>query len=159
LTVDIGGPFKAVLPMLSFEGATKRNRPAVYEGDVVSARVVTSNPDMDPVLSCVDAQGKASGLGHLKGGLTLECSCAWARALLSRPMPAVVAALGKEAAFEMAAGLNGRVWVDAPSAGLAVRVAAALARAEEELGPGDDAAAFVRRALAGELSAAGGGAG
>lgn len=148
-TVDIGAPFKAVLPMLSFENATKRNRPAMYEGDVVSARVAASNPDMDPQLTCLDAQGRASGMGHLKGGLLVEVSCAWARALLSRPPPAVVAALGAAAAFEMAVGLNGRVWVDAPGAALAVRVAGALAAAEEELRPGDDAHEFVKRALAG----------
>lgn len=138
--------------MMSFENATKRNRPAIYEGDLVSARVVTANPDMDPVLSCVDAQGRASGLGHLKGGLTIECSCAFARALLSRPAPPLLAALGKAVAFELAVGLNGRAWVDAPSAALVARVAGALRRGEEELGPGDDAGAFVKRALAGELS-------
>ena len=121
-TVDIGAPFKAMLPMLSFENATKRNRPAIYEGDVVCARVVTANPDMDPVLSCVDAQGRTAGYGHLKGGLTFECSCAWARALLGKPPPDVVVMLGKEVGFEMAVGLNGRVWVDAPSAALAVSV-------------------------------------
>jgi exosome complex component RRP40 len=127
----------------------------VYEGDVVAARVSEANPDMDPVLSCVDAQGKGAGLGHLKGGLVAEVSCAWARALLSRPMPAALAALGKEAAFELAVGLNGRLWVDAPGAALTARVARALQRAEEELGPGDNAAAFARQALAG--SGGGGG--
>ncbi|GBF95259.1 exosome complex component [Raphidocelis subcapitata] len=148
-TVDIAGPFKAVLPMLSFENATKRNRPAIYEGDAVFARVAQAHPDMDPVLTCVDGQGRASNYGHLKGGHTFECSCAWARALLEQPPPAVVAALGAEVPFEMAVGLNGRVWIDAPSAALAVRAAGALRAAEEELGPGGDAGAFVKRALAG----------
>jgi len=142
-----------MLPMLSFENATKRNRPAIYEGDVVCARVVTANPDMDPVLSCVDAQGRTAGYGHLKGGLTFECSCAWARALLGKPPPDVVVMLGKEVAFEMAVGLNGRVWVDAPSAALAVSVVRALRGAEEELRAGDDAAAYVKRALAGSSEA------
>lgn len=140
--------------MLSFEGATKRNRPALYEGDAVYARVVEAHPDTDPVLACVDAQGAASRYGHLKGGHTFECSCAWARALLERPQPAVLGALGAEVPFEAAVGLNGRVWIDAATAAQAVRAAGVLRAAEEELGPGEDAAAFVRRVLA-----RGGGAG
>jgi exosome complex component RRP40 len=135
--------------MLSFENATKRNRPAIYEGDVVAARVVTANPDMDPVLSCVDSQGRTAGFGHLKGGLTFECSGAWARALLAWPPPDLLVALGREKPFEMSVGLNGRVWLDAPEgAAAAVAVAGALQRGEEELRPGDDADAFVKRALA-----------
>jgi exosome complex RNA-binding protein Rrp4 len=157
-TVDIGGPFKAVLPMLSFEGATKRNRPQIFEGDVVAARVVAAHPDMDPQLSCVDATGAAAGYGHLKGGLVFEVSCAWARALLGRPPPPVLLALGAEAPFELSVGLNGRVWVDAPGAAVAARVAGALAAAERELRPGDDAGAFARRALAGAGGGGGGGA-
>jgi exosome complex component RRP40 len=157
-TVDIGGPFKAVLPMLSFEGATKRNRPQIFEGDAVAARVVAAHPDMDPQLSCVDAAGAAAGYGHLKGGMLFEVSCAWARALLARPPPGVLLALGAEVAFELTVGLNGCVWVDAPSPALAVRVAGALAAAEEELRPGDDVGTFVKRALAGGGGGGGGGA-
>ena len=33
--VDVGGPFRAQLPMLSFENATRRNRPNLKDGDVV----------------------------------------------------------------------------------------------------------------------------
>lgn len=146
-----------MLPLLSFENATKRNRPLIYEGDVVAARVVAASPDADPVLSCVDAAGRAAGFGHLKGGLTFECSCAWARALLARPPPAVLVALGAEAPFEVVVGLNGRVWVDAQGAALAARVARVLQAAEEELRPGDDAAAFVKRALAADDMGGGGG--
>ena len=158
--MDVGGPFKAVLPLLSFEGATKRNRPAVYEGDAVSARVVVANPDMDPVLSCVDASGRAAGFGHLKGGLLFECSSAWARALLARPPPGVLAALEAErGAFELCVGLNGRVWASAASAAAAAGVARCLRAAEEQLRPGDDAGAFVRACLAGGGGGGGGGGG
>jgi hypothetical protein len=56
--VDINGPFTALLPQLSFEGATKRNRPNIKAGDVVYARVAMASRDMDPILTCVDAAGR-----------------------------------------------------------------------------------------------------
>ena len=59
--VDINGPFPALLPQLSFEGATKRNRPNIKAGDVVYARVATTCRDMDPILTCVDAAGETIG--------------------------------------------------------------------------------------------------
>ena len=59
--VDINGPFPALLPLLSFEGATKRNRPNLKAGDVVYARVAAASRDMEPVLTCVDAAGRCGG--------------------------------------------------------------------------------------------------
>lgn len=58
--VDIGAPFPAVLNFLAFEGATRRNRPKLAEGDLVYARVVMAHRDIDAELSCVDAGGKVS---------------------------------------------------------------------------------------------------
>ena len=56
--VDIGGPFPAVLNVLAFEGATRRNRPKLGEGDLVYARVVLAHRDLETELSCVDISGK-----------------------------------------------------------------------------------------------------
>jgi exosome complex component RRP40 len=114
LTVDIGAPTLAVLPQLSFEGATKRNRPAVKAGDLVYARVVSASRDTDPILSCVDAFGRASGFGALKEGLPLQVSTALARQLLAQPPAPVLQQLGQLVQFELAVGMNGRVWVCAP---------------------------------------------
>ncbi|KAI7838848.1 hypothetical protein COHA_007462 [Chlorella ohadii] len=121
--VDIGAPFRALLPVLAFEGATKRNRPQLQVGDLVYARVESAHRDLEPVLSCMDAAGKASGFAHLKGGMVFEVSTTHARSLLSRPPAAVLSALGRSLQFEMAVGQNGRVWVDAPSAATVVLVA------------------------------------
>ncbi len=110
-SVDIGGPFLAQLPQLSFEGATRRNRPPIKAGDVVYARVVEASRDAEPVLSCTDALGRASGFGHLKDGMTFSVNSLQARALLSSPPPPVLQALGATLRFELAVGLNGRVWV------------------------------------------------
>ena len=56
--VDLGGPFTAVLPALAFEGATRRNRPNLAQGDLVYARVTAASRDADPEIACTDAAGK-----------------------------------------------------------------------------------------------------
>ncbi|PSC74316.1 exosome complex component rrp40 [Micractinium conductrix] len=128
--VDIGAPFRALLPVLAFEGATKRNRPNLQVGDLVYARVESAHRDLEPVLSCTDAAGKASGFAHLKGGTVVEVSTTHARALLSRPPAAVLSALGRALQFEMAVGQNGRVWLDAPSPATVILVANAIQSSE-----------------------------
>ena len=66
--VDIGAPFRAALPLLAFEGATKRNRPALAPGDLVYCRVEGACRDLDPALTCMDAAGKVGGAGESCGG-------------------------------------------------------------------------------------------
>ncbi|GFR41490.1 hypothetical protein Agub_g2181 [Astrephomene gubernaculifera] len=129
-TVDIGGPFNAVLPQLSFEGATRRNRPNLHPGDLVYARVVQSHRDTDPVLSCVDGAGRAAGFGHLKEGTVINCSSSLARQLLASPTAPVLEALGSGLQFELAVGLNGRVWLTAATAATCVVVANAILESE-----------------------------
>lgn len=130
--VDIGGPFNALLPQLSFEGATRRNRPNLAIGDVVYARVVSANRDMDPVLSCVDAAGRSAGFGQLKGGLLTNCSTAFARALLSQPTHPALAELGAALQFEVAVGLNGCFWVNSASPATTVFVCNVIAQSADE---------------------------
>ena len=43
------------------------------------ARVTQAHRHMEPELSCVDASGKAAGLGLLHSGLLLHCSQGLAR--------------------------------------------------------------------------------
>ena len=50
--VDFGGPEQASLPMLNFEGATKRLRPEGKVGDMVYCRLIIPNRDMEPDVSC-----------------------------------------------------------------------------------------------------------
>ena len=128
--VDIRAPARATLSALSFEGATKRNRPTLKEGDLVYARVIVAHRDLDPEISCVDAGGRALGFGQLKGGTMMSVKTGLARRLLSRPpLPALVA-LGETLAFEMAVGLNGRVWINADAAATVATVRTALMHLE-----------------------------
>lgn len=111
--IDIRGPFPALLPQLSFEGATKRNRPNLKPGDLVYARVVEASRDLEPILTCVDALGRAGGLGQLSEGSLVQVSTAMARRLLQGGQASpVLEALGEAGLqFDMAVGANGRIWV------------------------------------------------
>ncbi|KAL7254184.1 hypothetical protein ACSBR1_008563 [Camellia fascicularis] len=72
--VDIKGPALAFLPILSFEGGTRRNIPKFEVGTLIDVRVVKANTGMNPELSCTDATGKAAEYGSLKDGFTFESS-------------------------------------------------------------------------------------
>eukprot|EP00850_Spirogloea_muscicola_P007352 SM000037S13487 [mRNA] locus=s37:134276:136835:- [translate_table: standard] len=128
--VDIRGTSKATLPVLAFEGATRRNKPNLKVGAAVYARVVKTHPDMEPELACTDAGGKGAGFGPLVGGYLFDTSTGLARMLLSRPTCAVLAALGENMSFELAVGLNGRVWVNTASPASTVLVSNGIMNAE-----------------------------
>ncbi|THG16054.1 hypothetical protein TEA_005589 [Camellia sinensis var. sinensis] len=134
--VDIKGPALAFLHVLSFEGGTRRNIPKFEVGTLIYVRVVKANTGMNPELSCTDgwfsfwtsnsilymasmccllftSTGKVAEYGPLKDGFTFESSTGLARMLLSSPTCPVLEGLGKKLSFEIAVGLNGRVWVRA----------------------------------------------
>ncbi|KAL7254186.1 hypothetical protein ACSBR1_008565 [Camellia fascicularis] len=77
--VDIKGPALVFLPILSFEGGTRRNISKFEVGTLIDVRVVKANTGMNPKLSCTDATGKATGYGSLKDGFTFESSTGLAR--------------------------------------------------------------------------------
>lgn len=121
--VNIFGPHPAILNQLAFEGATKRNRPHYTPGTLIYARVITTDPDLDPELSCkvgdtIGASRKdwmtdEGTYGELKGGgMDFRVSLGLARELL-KPQNVVLNALGERVAFEIAIGVNGVVWCNA----------------------------------------------
>lgn len=128
--VDIGGSSQAILSYLAFEGATKRNRPNVQVGDVVYAKLSVANRDMEPELVCIDSSGRSQGLGVVgTEGFMFKCSLALVRRLLSQdhPMPKM---LGESIPFEIALGMNGRIWVRAKSVRVTIAVVNALSNCE-----------------------------
>ncbi|KAJ4712326.1 Exosome complex exonuclease RRP40 [Melia azedarach] len=128
--VDIKGPTIALLPVLAFEGGTRRNIPKFQIGSLLYLRVVKANPGMNPELSCTDASGKAAEFGLLKDGYMFDTSTGLSRMLLSSPPCPVLEALGKQLSFEIAVGLNGRVWVNAESPSTVVVVSNAIMNSE-----------------------------
>ncbi|KAJ3139077.1 spermidine resistance protein [Physocladia obscura] len=111
--VDIGAAHPAGLGVLSFEGATKKNRPNLEVGALVFARVCLANKDMEPELDCINpASGKADGFGEVKNGFMFKCSLGLSRSLLDPKNP-FLQYFGGMCPFETAIGMNGRIWVNA----------------------------------------------
>ncbi|XP_063950299.1 uncharacterized protein LOC108220406 isoform X2 [Daucus carota subsp. sativus] len=128
--IDIKGPALAYLPVLAFEGGTRRNIPKFEVGTLIYVRVVKANIGMNPDLSCMDASGKAAEFGPLKDGYMFETSTGLSRMLLSSPACPVLEALGKKLSFEIAVGLNGRVWVNAAAPSTVILVSNAIMNSE-----------------------------
>lgn len=112
--VDIGSSEPAMLAFLSFEGATKKNKPDVNLGDIVFARLILANPDLEPELVCVDSSGKKEKQGVLHDGFMFNCSINLVRRILAKNCP-LLKRLKREFKFELSAGMNGRIWVKGAS--------------------------------------------
>ncbi|KAH8692979.1 putative exosome complex exonuclease Rrp40 [Talaromyces proteolyticus] len=141
-------PF-AVLGQLAFEGASKKTRPNLKQGDLVYARVLSVGvgAGTDIELTCVNpATGKAEpgGLGPLTGGMLFDVSTGLAARLMktgssaAAESVAVLEELGKKleskGGFEIAVGRNGKVWIDCSSnSDIAVKMTIAIGQCLKEL--------------------------
>ena len=119
--VNIGASHPALLSNLSFEGATKRNKPNLQTGMLLYARVSSVSDTMDPTLSCQlgphdggiprkDWMTNEGTYGELKGGTATKISLGLARELLD-PRNVVLQELSKSMAFEVCIGVNGWLWM------------------------------------------------
>lgn len=137
-TVTLFSAHSATLPVLAFEGATRRNRPNLEIGALVYARVVRAESWTEPEISCVDAvTGKAEGLGELKAtepGTTMvwPVACSLAQSLL-RPQHQLLKHVATHFSFEAAIGVNGLVWVRTAAPEHAVAMGQVLAAADDAL--------------------------
>lgn len=127
--VDIGGCEQASLSYLAFEQATKKNRPDVNTGDLVYARLIVASKDFEPELVCVNSVGKKGKLGVLADGFVFNCSLNLARLILREDCH-LLDALTKEMPFEIAVGLNGRIWIKAKTIRETIAVGNAILAAE-----------------------------
>lgn len=127
--VDIGSSELASLHYLAFEGATKKNRPNLLVGDVLYATLIIASKDMEPELVCIDSAGKKGKLGVLDSeGLLFKCSLNLVRKLLNRKCP-LLKRLG-ELGYEIAVGMNGKVFVKAKDIKTTIAIANAILDAE-----------------------------
>jgi len=145
--VDIGAQTIAVLPLLTgFEGATKKNRPNWNVGTVIFARVSMAHPDLEPELSCFDPSGKIpiDLFGELGGtenhftkaknnmrtsNLLRTCSN-FSRKLQNPLKDPLLSLLGQFFAFEIAAGANGKIFLEAENPRESVEVSQLLIKYE-----------------------------
>lgn len=110
--VDIGANEPAALSYLSFEGATKKNRPNVNVGDLVFAKLLTANKDFESELICMDSIGKKQRLGTLSGGFLFNCGISLSRKLRNTEYPLIdLIQKNIRIPFEIVAGMNGRIWI------------------------------------------------
>ncbi|KAJ8306634.1 hypothetical protein KUTeg_017179 [Tegillarca granosa] len=129
--VDVGGSELATLSYLAFESATKRNRPDVKVGDIVFCKFVVANKDMEPELVCIDSNGKSGGLGVIgrDGGYMFQTSLNLVQKILN-PDCVLLKLLGKRLSFEVAIGMNGRLWIKARSVSETIAIANAISASE-----------------------------
>lgn len=112
--VDIGSAYQAALSWEGFEASSRKNRAQWPPGSTIYARVTLANKDMEPEIECKAANGKTKAFGKLDGGIIFRCSLSYCRKLLARNCP-VLKYLGKKIPYEIAVGLNGRVWINSQS--------------------------------------------
>jgi exosome complex component RRP40 len=84
---------------------------------------------MEPELVCVDSYGKKAGLGVLSGGFVFTVPLNVIRKLLS-PDCVLLSTLGANIPFEVAIGMNGRIWIRAKTTRDTISLANAIASAE-----------------------------
>ncbi|XP_014231623.1 exosome complex component RRP40 [Trichogramma pretiosum] len=109
--VDIGASEPAVLSYLAFEGSSKRNRPDVQVGDIVYAKLAVAGKYMESELVCVDSFGKKGKLGILSPeGMMFSCSLNLVRKVLKPDYP-LLKLLSEELKYEVAVGMNGKIWI------------------------------------------------
>jgi exosome complex component RRP40 len=128
--VDIGANELATLSLLAFEGATKRNRPQIKVGDLVFARIVTGGRDIEAELVCVTSRGKKEGMGVLpESGFMITVPIDVVRKILSPECP-LLPSLGSKFRFEIAAGINGRIWVKAKTVAITLLICNTISQVE-----------------------------
>ncbi|TIA83750.1 hypothetical protein E3P98_00594 [Wallemia ichthyophaga] len=133
--VDVGSASTANLDALAFEGATKRNKPNLKVGSLVYARISLAHRDMETELECLNpATGKAEGYGELKGGLLADnLNINLCKSLLEKNsslMNSIMNAFNFP--FELATGVNGKIWIGAPSPAQVIAVYRTILRADRE---------------------------
>lgn len=122
--VDINSADLAGLSLLAFEGANKRNKPNLNVGDLVYAKVLSASKHIETELVCVNSNGKRDGLGVIgdKGGSLMSLSIDTTRVLLA-PQCDFLEKLGETYRYEIAVGMNGRVWINSRDPSAIVQVA------------------------------------
>lgn len=110
------------LSMMAFPNASKKNRPNLKVGQAVYARVSEAVAEIDTEIECIDPEtGKEGGFGVLdESGFVFAVHMNFARELLFNKSCVFLEKLAARCAFEIAIGINGKVWIKVGS-GLTVK--------------------------------------
>lgn len=133
--LDINGSDCATLGSLSFEGASKKNKPNLNVGSVVYCRVVGGCKNMEPEVTCIEIgsskswTGGESLYGELKGGTIIKVCLLLARQMIKKN-DNVLKTIGEKVAFQSAVGMNGLVWIQAGDIKNTIAIAQAIKQAD-----------------------------
>ncbi len=85
-------------------------------GSVIYCRVSRADYNVDPEISCIHpGTGKSQGYGVLEGGYVIKVSLDMARKCLDSDF-IIYKLARKHFEFEVAVGINGRIWINAENA-------------------------------------------
>jgi len=112
----------------------KKTRANLPVGALVYCRIIVASRDMEPELACVSVKGKREGFGPLEGGYMFNSTSGLARDCLSENSP-VLNELGKYLAYEVAVGVNGRIWVNSTTPWNTILVANAIVTSQNMTPP------------------------
>lgn len=138
--INIGSPHPALLSNLSFEGATKRNKPVLLSGMLLYARIATCPRSMDPILSCQlgsldvgvprrDWMTNEGTYGELVAGTCCKIPLGLTRQLLEE-RNVVLQVLSQYLAFEVCIGVNGYIWIHSSKAEHTILIQNAILNSE-----------------------------
>ena len=123
--VDIGFSHFALLPSLSFDGATKKNAPKFQKGECVAAYVEEVPAAGEIVLSCI-SRTKNDSLGRITGGTLVR---ARPKDLLLIQQYQFLEEVAKKSAITQCFGKNGRLYIDLKNAVTTILVSNAIIQA------------------------------
>lgn len=133
------------LDQFAFENASKKNKPNLSIRALVYGRITIADKDIEAEMECVDATtGKSGGFGELKGGYVFQLSLGYARSLLFNG-GTVLSVIGELVPFEIAIGMNGKIWIDAADTKTIWKICKAI-QASEYMPP-SEVKAFVSKTL------------
>lgn len=111
-----GANFSGLLGTLSFDGATKRSRPDLHEGDAVFARVLTDRRGVEPRLTCCSEDPETAygwNTGSAKyGKLARDATTCVVRSESSDKVQVVLDRLSSNGVkCQVRVGANGLIWI------------------------------------------------
>jgi exosome complex component RRP40 len=96
----------------------------------VYCRISQAHSDMEPELECVNpSNGKSDGYGELKDGFMVQVNLKLSRDLLQSQHP-LLTHLSKLFPFELAIGINGRIWINSETPDKIILIANVLQTAD-----------------------------
>lgn len=127
--VDIGYSHTGLLPMLSFDGATKKTCPKFRQGEMVACYIEVAPEAGEILLSCIPRTNQEK-LGPLVGGSLLRCKSKDIQKVFDLGLLEKIT----QAKIKAVNGMNGRLFIEAQTAEISERICYAILTSLENQG-------------------------